>query len=77
MNDVTINRFEPRDEGTLRGLLSATLPDGIVLHDLEFHSKDKARWIDFPICMSPRTGRATGWERAARKAPCPLLQEMW
>jgi hypothetical protein len=46
--EITIADRKPHSKNTLRGFFTATLPSGLVLHDLMLHERDDARWIAFP-----------------------------
>jgi hypothetical protein len=46
--DVVIAHWKPHSKNTLKGFFSATLPSGMVLHNLMLHEKDDARWIGLP-----------------------------
>jgi hypothetical protein len=47
-NNITIADWKPHSKNTLVGFFSATLPSGLVLHDLMLHERNGARWISFP-----------------------------
>jgi hypothetical protein len=46
--DIVIADWKPHQKNTLIGFFSATLPSGMVLHNLMLHQKGDARWIGFP-----------------------------
>jgi hypothetical protein len=46
--DVVIAGWKRLQKGTLVGFFSATLPSGMVLHNLMLHERNGARWIGFP-----------------------------
>lgn len=46
--EIEISKWNPRITKTLRGFFTATLPSGMVLHNLMLHEKGEARWISFP-----------------------------
>jgi len=46
--EIIIADWKPRIQNTLRGFFSATLPSGIVLHNLMLHEKGETRWIGVP-----------------------------
>lgn len=45
---LQITAWKPFSKGTLKGFFSATMPSGLVFHDLMLHEKNGARWIAFP-----------------------------
>jgi hypothetical protein len=45
---ITVAAWKPRTQNTLRGFFSATLPSGMVLHNLTLHEKGEARWVGLP-----------------------------
>ena len=45
---IQIADWRPHWKKTLCGFFTATLPNGLVLHDLMLHEKNRARWIGFP-----------------------------
>ena len=46
--EIVITAWKPYSKNTLVGFFSATLPSGMILHDLMLHQKDEARWVAFP-----------------------------
>jgi hypothetical protein len=46
---IQIDGFRPHVKGTLRGFFVATMPDGMVFHDLMLHESNGSRWIQFPV----------------------------
>src|SRR5215471_17105974 len=46
--EIVIADWKPHSKNTLRGFFTATLPSGIVFHNLMLHEKGEARWIAFP-----------------------------
>ena len=46
--EITIADWRPHSKGTLVGFFSATLPSGMILHNLMLHEKGEARWIGLP-----------------------------
>jgi hypothetical protein len=46
--DIEIADWKPHRKNTLVGTFSATLPSGMVLHNLMLHEKGEARWIGLP-----------------------------
>lgn len=46
--EITISDWKPLSKNTLRGFFSATLPSGMVLHNLMLHQKGAIRWVGFP-----------------------------
>jgi hypothetical protein len=46
--EIAISGWKPHSKNTLRGFFSATLPSGMVLHNLMLHEKGEARWVGFP-----------------------------
>jgi hypothetical protein len=46
--DIIIDGWKPLTKNTLRGFFSATLPSGMVLHNLVLHQKGESRWIGLP-----------------------------
>jgi hypothetical protein len=42
------HRRELHEKKSLRGFFTATLPSGLVLHDLTLHERNGERWIGFP-----------------------------
>lgn len=45
---IEISDWKPLTKNTLRGFFTATLPSGMILHNLMLHEKDGSRWIGFP-----------------------------
>ena len=45
---ITIAGWKPLSKNTLRGFFSATLPSGMVIHNLTLHEKNGARWVGLP-----------------------------
>jgi hypothetical protein len=45
---IVVSGWRPHEKNSLKGFFSATLPSGLVFHDLMLHSRDGARWIAFP-----------------------------
>ena len=45
---IIISDWKPHSKNTLRGFFTATLPSGLVFHDLMLHEREGARWIAFP-----------------------------
>jgi hypothetical protein len=45
---ILIRDWKPLSKNTLRGFFSATLPSGLVLHDLMLHESNGKRWIGLP-----------------------------
>ena len=52
---ITISDWKPYQKNTLQGFFTATLPSGLVLHDLMLHERNGKRWISFP---------SRGWKNA-------------
>jgi hypothetical protein len=46
--EIVITDWRPHQKNSLRAFFSATLPSGLILHDLMLHEKDKVRWVGFP-----------------------------
>jgi hypothetical protein len=46
--EIIIADWNPRSKNTLKGFFSATLPSGMVLHNLMLHQKGESRWIGLP-----------------------------
>lgn len=45
---ILISAWRPLSKNSLRGVFSATMPSGMVFHDLMLLEKDGKRWIGFP-----------------------------
>jgi hypothetical protein len=45
---IVIAGWKPHLKNTLRGFFSATMPSGIVIHDLMLHEANGKRWIGLP-----------------------------
>jgi hypothetical protein len=45
---IVIADWRPRQKNTLQGFFTATLPSGLVFHDLMLHERNGTRWIGFP-----------------------------
>ena len=45
VNKVTISDFKSFQKNTLRGFFTATLADGLIIHNLSLHEKNGGRWI--------------------------------
>jgi DNA-binding cell septation regulator SpoVG len=45
VNKVTISDFKSFEKNTLRGFFTATLADGMIIHNLSLHEKNGGRWI--------------------------------
>ncbi|HEY6291050.1 MAG TPA: hypothetical protein VI455_05735 [Terriglobia bacterium] len=43
-----ISDWKPHPKHSLKGFFTATLPSGLVLHDLMLHQNNGSRWIGFP-----------------------------
>jgi hypothetical protein len=46
--EITIADWKPHEKNTLKGFFTATLPSGLIFHDLMLHQKGASRWIAFP-----------------------------
>ena len=46
--EIAISDWKPHSKNTLVGFFTATLPSGLVLHNLMLHQKNDSRWISFP-----------------------------
>ena len=46
--EITISDWKPYEKNTLRGFFTATLPSGLVFHNLMLHEKNGKRWVSFP-----------------------------
>ena len=46
--EIVISEWRAHSKNTLRGFFTATLPSGMVLHNLMLHEKGDSRWIGFP-----------------------------
>jgi hypothetical protein len=46
--EISVSGWKPHPKNSLRGFFTATLPSGMVLHDVMLHERDGARWIAFP-----------------------------
>jgi DNA-binding cell septation regulator SpoVG len=45
---IEISEYRPYNKNTLRAFFTATLPSGMVLHDLSLHEKGEQRWVSTP-----------------------------
>ena len=46
--EVQISDWKMRENKTLRGFFTITLPSGMVIHDCMLHKKEDRRWIGMP-----------------------------
>jgi hypothetical protein len=46
--EIQIADWKPHSKNTLVGFFTATLPSGLILHNLMLHEKGNSRWIAFP-----------------------------
>jgi DNA-binding cell septation regulator SpoVG len=46
--EITVADWKPLTKNTLRGFFTATLPSGMVIHNLTVHEKNGSRWIGLP-----------------------------
>jgi hypothetical protein len=46
--EIIIADWKPHEKNTLKGFFTASLPSGLVFHDLMLHERNGARWIAFP-----------------------------
>jgi hypothetical protein len=46
--EIVITDWRPHPKNSLVAFFSASLPSGLILHDLMLHQKDKVRWVGFP-----------------------------
>ncbi len=46
--DIQICDWKPHQKHTLQRFFTATLPSGMVIHNLTLHEKGEARWIGLP-----------------------------
>lgn len=46
--DVQTSEWRARNNKTLRGFFTVTLPSGLVIHDCMLHEKGDDRWISLP-----------------------------
>jgi hypothetical protein len=46
--EIVISNWRLHQKNSLRAFFTATLPSGLVLHNLMLHEKDCSRWIGFP-----------------------------
>ena len=46
--EIKIADWRPHSKGSLAGFFTASMPSGIVFHDLMLHKRDGSRWISFP-----------------------------
>ncbi len=45
---ITVRNWKPFHKNTLVGFFSATMPDGVIIHNLTLHEKNGSRWIGMP-----------------------------
>lgn len=59
VHKITISDFKAFEKNTLRGFFTATLEDGLIIHNLSLHEKNGGRWIGMPSeKFTDREGRA-------------------
>ena len=46
--EISVSGWKPHPKNSLRGFFTATLPSGLIFHDLMLHQKGASRWIAFP-----------------------------
>ena len=46
--DILISGFRPHQKNSLKAFFTATLPSGMVLHNLTLHEREGVRWIGLP-----------------------------
>jgi hypothetical protein len=46
--EIVISDWRPHSKNSLCGFFTATLPSGLVFHNLMLHRRGDARWIAFP-----------------------------
>ena len=46
--DIQISNWKTRENNTLRGFFTITLPSGMILHDCMLHQQEDRRWIGLP-----------------------------
>jgi hypothetical protein len=61
--EILIGDWKPHSKNTLRGFFTATLPSGMVLHNLMLHEKGEARWIGLPAKEWTDTNGAKQYSR--------------
>jgi DNA-binding cell septation regulator SpoVG len=45
---IIISDWKPHLKNSLQGFFSATLPSGMVIHNLTVHEKNGSRWVGLP-----------------------------
>ena len=45
---IQITSWRPHEKKTLKGFCSATLPSGMVIHDLTVHERGGDKWVSYP-----------------------------
>lgn len=45
---IQISNWKSTERNTLRAYFSATLPSGLILHNLSLHERSDGRWINYP-----------------------------
>lgn len=53
---IQIANWRPYQKNSLQGFFSASLPSGLIFHELMLHAREGSRWIAFP---------AREWKNAA------------
>jgi hypothetical protein len=46
--NILIADWKPHQKNTLRGFFTATMPSGLVIHDLMLHESNGKRWVGLP-----------------------------
>ena len=54
--EIRISNWRPYQKNTLQGFFTASLPSGLVFHELMLHERNGSKWIAFP---------AREWKNAA------------
>jgi hypothetical protein len=72
---VMVSGWRSHSSGTLVGFFSASLPSGLVLHELMLHYRDGSWWISFPSkpVLGP-DGGALRDERGKVRYSKPLIE---
>jgi DNA-binding cell septation regulator SpoVG len=63
VSKVTVSNYKAFEKNTLRAFFTATLPDGLIIHNLSLHEKNGGRWIGMPSeKFTDREGK-TGYKK--------------
>jgi len=67
--DILISGFRPHQKNSLKAFFTATLPSGMVLHDLMLHERNGVRFTGFPARERTDQGERQTARFRLRRAP--------